>query len=382
MTTTAGKIFSADSHVSEPGDMWVQRIDKEFQFRAPRIEQRERHGKLQDFWIYEGFPPHPVGVGLGAAARARGGELFREGERGYGDALSGGWDPAERLKDQDIDGVDGEIVHTTLGFRLFWLKDPKLQRACFRTYNDWLAEYCNYSPKRLVGVPLISLYDVAEAVAELGRTQKMGLRGAMIWLSPPAPCPDYTSLEYDPFWAAAQEMNMPVILHTITGGAESRLSQSSYWDEANIVGAITGPHEAQRSLAQLILSGVLERFPTLKVQSAENGTDWLPWFVGRLNRSSRRENGFPTRLSMSPLEYFHRQVYFSYIDEPDAVGHRDLIGDDHLMFATDYPHTASTFPKSQEIVARDTASFASEVRQKLIHDNVLKVFDLPAPVLV
>src|SRR6266536_2662131 len=121
------KIFSADSHVSEPGDLWVERIDKEYQFRAPRLERRERHGKLQDFWIYEGFPPHSVGVGLGAAAYARGGELFREGERGYGDALPGGWDPAERIKDQDIDGVDGEIIHTTLGFRLFWLQDPGLQ---------------------------------------------------------------------------------------------------------------------------------------------------------------------------------------------------------------------------------------------------------------
>jgi predicted TIM-barrel fold metal-dependent hydrolase len=374
------KIFSADSHVSEPGDLWVQRLDKEFQFRAPRIERRERHGKLQDFWVYEGFPPHPVGVGLGAAAYSRGGPLFREGERGYGDALPGGWDPAERIKDQDVDGVDGEIVHTTLGFRLFWLRDPGLQRACFRVYNDWLAEYCSYSPRRLVGVPLISLYDVEDAVGELRRAQAMGLRGAMVWLSPPVPCPDYASRSYDPFWAAAEEMDMPVVLHTITGGAESRLSLSSYWDESNIVGAITGPHEAQRSLAQFIFSGVLERFPELRVQSAENGTDWIPWFVGRLKRSTRRTNSFPTSLSLTPIEYFNRQVYFSYIDEPQAVGYRDLIGDNHLMFATDYPHTASTFPKSQEIVERDTGALPAELRQKIVHDNALKLFNLPAPV--
>ncbi|HTE83150.1 MAG TPA: amidohydrolase family protein [Dehalococcoidia bacterium] len=375
------KIFSADSHVSEPGDLWLQRIDKEFQFRAPRLEQRELNGKMEDVWLYEGFPPHRVGVGLGAAGKTAG-VAFREQGKGYADALPGGWDPAERLKDQDIDGVEGEVIHTTLGFRLFWLQDPKLQRACFRTYNDWLSEYTSYSRQRLVGVPLISLYDVGEAVAELRRAQRIGLHGAMIWLSPPASCPPYTSTVYDPFWAAAEEMDMPVVLHTITGGAESRLSQSSYWDENNSLGTIVGPHEAQRSLGQLILSGVLERFPTLKVQSAENGTDWVPWFVGRLKRAARRAGSFPTKLSLTPLEYFHRQVYFSYIDEPEAVEHRDLIGGDHLMFATDYPHTASTWPKSKEIVERDTASMPAEVRRKLVHDNVLKVFDIPAPVLV
>src|ERR1041384_84262 len=137
------KIFSADSHVSEPGDLWLERIDKEYQFRAPRIEQRERNGKVQDFFIYEGFAPHAVGVGLGAAATERD---FRAKGKGYADALPGGWDPAPRLHDQDVDGVDGEVLQTTLGFRLFWLTDAGLQRACFRVYNDWLPEFCSYNP--------------------------------------------------------------------------------------------------------------------------------------------------------------------------------------------------------------------------------------------
>src|SRR5438552_7676890 len=123
------KIFSADSHVSEPGDLWLKRIDNEFLFRAPRMETRERNGKLEDFFVYEGFPPHPVAVGLGAAAKtgaSRDGEItstFRDERKGYGDARPGGWDPAERLKDQDQDGVIGEILHTTLAFRLYWMKD-------------------------------------------------------------------------------------------------------------------------------------------------------------------------------------------------------------------------------------------------------------------
>ena len=372
------KIFSADSHVSEPGNLWVERIDKEFQFRAPRLERRERHGKMQDFWIYEGFAPHAVGVGLGAAARHQ--ESFRETEKGYADALPGGWDPAERLKDQDIDGVEGEVLHTTLAFRLFWLTDPKLQRACFRVYNDWLSEFCAHSPNRLIGVPLISLYDVNEAVAELQRVQKLGLRGAMIWLSPPASCPPFTSPIYDPFWAEAEQSGAPIVLHSITGGAESRLSLSSYWDENISLGTIIGSHEAQRTLAQLIMSGVLERFSKLKLISAENGTDWVPWFFGRLAKAGRRPSSFPTKLSLTPLEYCRRQVFFTYIDEPEAVENLELIGLDNLMFATDYPHSASTWPKSQQIVERDTGGMPADVTRRLIHDNTARVFDLPAAV--
>jgi len=373
------KIFSADSHMSEPGDLWVERIDKKYQFRAPRLERRERNGKLEDLWIYEGFPPHPVGVGLGAAAKN--GESFREQGKGYGEALSGGWDPAQRLVDQDLDGVEGEVLYTTLGFRLFWMQDAGLQRACFRVYNDWLAEVCSYAPHRLVGLALISLYDIDLAVEELRRVANQGHRGAMIFLSPPAPCPPYWSKAYDPFWAAAQDLDMAMVLHENTGGAESRLSPSSYWEADQTLGNIVRPHEVQRSLGQIIFSGVLERFPRLKVVSAENGTDWLAWYLKRLAKPLRGGTSYETKLTLTPMEYFHRQVSFTYINEPEAIEHRELIGVDNLMFATDYPHSASTFPHSQEIVARDSENLTPEERRKLIHDNTLRIFSIPVPAL-
>jgi predicted TIM-barrel fold metal-dependent hydrolase len=379
------KLYSADSHVSEPGDLWVERIDKEFQFRAPRVERRERNGRMQDFMIYEGFPPHPVAVGLGAAVSAENRSDPRAGGGpGYDDARPGGWDPVQRLKDQDLDGVEGEVLHTTLAFRLFWLRDAALQRACFRVYNDWLAEFCSHSPQRLVGIALISLYDIEEARAELRRAKSLGHKGGMVWLSPPAGCRPYTSTYYDPFWAEAQELEMPLVLHEITGGAESRLSQA-YWDENLIMQNVIAPHEAQRTFAQLILSGVCERFPRLRFISAENGTDWLPLWLHRLDGALKRVrnlNTFPTPLSMTPSEYFRRQVLFTYINEPEAVESRDIIGVDNLMWASDYPHSASTWPKSREIVDRDTLTIPPEERRKLVHDNVLRIYDVPAPVAV
>ena len=198
------KLFSADSHVTEPPNLWVERIDRQFSFRAPRVISLEKDGRAQDFMIYEGYPPHPVEPGIGAAGRELGGGNGDFKAKSYHEALPGGWDPAIRLKDQETDGVDGEIIHPTLGFRMFWLKDAALQRACFRVYNDWLAEMCSYAPNRLFGIPMISLYDIDLACEELRRVNKLGLKGAMVWQQPPADFKPYSDPYYDPFWATAQ----------------------------------------------------------------------------------------------------------------------------------------------------------------------------------
>jgi predicted TIM-barrel fold metal-dependent hydrolase len=175
---------------------------------------------------------------------------------------------------------------------------------------------------------------------------------------------------------------MSLVLHEITGGAESRLS-IAYWDENAVMFRVVAPHEAQRTFAQFILSGVLERFPGLQLICAENGSDWVPVWLKRLDAAAARTRGvnsFPTQLTMKPTDYFHRQVYVSYINEPEAVENRDVIGVDNLMWASDYPHSASTWPKSQEVVDRDTLTIPPEERRKLVHDNVLKVYRLPVKV--
>ena len=143
-------------------------------------------------------------------------------------------------------------------------------------------------------------------------------------------------------------------------------------------------HEPQRTIAQLIMSGVCERFPHLTFTSAENGLDWLPWYISRVKRARGGTTSFGAKLSMEPIDYFYRNICFTYINEQHAVENRELIGLDNLMFATDYPHSASTWPKSQEIVERDMTSYSctEEEKRKLIHDNVLRIFNIKAPVLV
>jgi len=327
--------------VIEPEGLWQKNLPKAFQDRAPAFGGRRR-----------GDQP-------------------------------GAMEGAERVAEMAADGVSAEFLYPSHGLNVLGLRDPELEQACVRVYNDWLSEFCSYSPQRLIGVPLISLCDIEEGRQELRRAASMGLHGGMIWLTPPAGYPDYTSRLYDPFWAECEQLDMPLVLHEITGGGESRLSPSSYWDPNLSLAAMIRAHEPQRTIAQLIMSGVVERFPGLKFISAENGLDWLPWYISRVKRARGGTTSFGATLSMEPIEYFHRNFFFTYINEPDAVVNRELIGVDNLMFATDYPHSASTWPKSQEIVERDatTNELSQEEKDKLIHDNVLKVFNLPEPVL-
>ena len=139
------KLISADSHVSEPPDLWAERVDQKYRERAPHLMVNPP-GKEGAYFYYEGFPLHPIGIGLGAGKSPEELKEFLT-KATYADARPGGWDPAERVKDNAADGVEADVLYTTLGFRIFWLKDPGLQADCFRVYNDWLAEFVSYDPK-------------------------------------------------------------------------------------------------------------------------------------------------------------------------------------------------------------------------------------------
>jgi predicted TIM-barrel fold metal-dependent hydrolase len=368
------QLISSDSHVSEPPDLWVERLDIKYRDRAPRVVLNPE-GQAGAYFIYEGYPPHNLAIGLGAGRTPE--ELAAFLKTGtYADARPGGWDPAQRLPDMELDGVEAEVLYTTLGFRLFWLKDAGLQQACFRVYNDWLASYCSYAPRRLKGLALISLYDPKAGAQELERCARLGLKGAMIWCSPPADQP-YSSEIYEPFWAAAQALDMPVSLHAITGmeripweyGAEQRAMRST-----------VTPHEIEKSFSILILSGVLERFPRLKIVSAENNCGWLPYYLQRMDRGFARfgpsgtVTPWPTKLTLKPSEYFRRQMYCTFIDDSFGVASRHWIGVDNVMWSSDYPHTASTWPHSRDIIARDFKDVSEVEKRKIVRENAAQLY--------
>lgn len=369
------RLISADSHMCEPPNLWTERIERRFRERAPRVIVNPG-GQSGSFFVCEELPPFRVSGAFAA------GKTFDRAfmEAGMEDALPGGWDPAARLRDMDQDGIAAEVLYTTCGFVLFWIEDAAFQQACFRTYNDWIAEFVTYDPQRFAGLGLVSLIDVEEAVRELTRCKERGLSGAMIWAKPPENRP-YSAPEYDPFWAAAQELDMPLSLHTLTGkGKESQQDESAGITEI-YVRMVLRPGEIQHSFLTLVFSGVLERFPGLKFVSAEGDIAWIPHVLERADKYARRfGKGYDvSALSLTPTEYFRRQFYATFIDDPLGLAiyqHAGIVG--NLMWSTDYPHQASTFPHSQRFVEEKLGALPEADRRRIVSENAGALYGLSA----
>jgi predicted TIM-barrel fold metal-dependent hydrolase len=323
----------------------------------------------------------------GGFGTGRSGEELKEHmKRGYEAARPSGWDPAERIKDQDVDGVEAEVLYTTLGMPLFNLSDADLQRACFSAYNDWLAEFCAYNPKRLIGTALLSLEDIPQGVKELERCAKRGLRGAMIWGSPPEDKP-YSSPIYDSLWQSASEHDFPLSLHVITGkskesdmtGLSDAMGLAKSGKRKIPMGEIYANliHEVQRSLTSIIFGGVLERFPKLKIVSAENDVGWLPHYMYRLDHGFEKFGAMmETPLSMKPSDFIRRQLYATFQDDPVGPAAYRLFGAGNYMWASDFPHTDSTWPDSRKVVERDFAGVPDDVTRKIVFENAVALYHI------
>jgi predicted TIM-barrel fold metal-dependent hydrolase len=177
MEKPAFKMVSADSHVVEPPNLWVERVDQRYRERAPRIVSEPD----SDYLVCEGGLTYKHPIGLTVCTEAPDNEVSMIGR--FANVRKGAWDPQARLADMDRDGVEGEILYTSFGLSMFSIPDPDFQQACFRAFNDWLAEFCATSPKRLFGIAMIPTDSVERDVAELERCAKLGMRGAMVSIS-------------------------------------------------------------------------------------------------------------------------------------------------------------------------------------------------------
>ncbi len=362
-------IVSADSHVTEPADLWVERLDRKYRDLAPRVVRDFK----RDIYLFvaPGIIPFVIATGFGAGKS--GAELKNHQNRGYEAARPGGWDPAERIKDQHADGVHAEILYPTHAMRLFSLTDADLQRACFRVYNDWISGFAAFDPARLHALALIPLHGVEHGIRELEYAKKRGFKGAMIWGSTPPEKPSFATRSYDPFWEACQELEMPVSLHSISGGSRSRPSQpeSHYARYFDVI------FEVQRSLIDIVCSGVLERFPGLRIVSAENDSGWFPHFLFRLDHAYEKFGKLlDDPLSRPPGEYVRRQVYATFQDDPVGPQMYELFGEDNYMWASDYPHVDSTWPASARAIESALGRLPRSVREKMAGENACRVYGI------
>lgn len=337
--------ISADSHMAEPFDLWEKRLPAKLRDRAQR------------------YPSGRYGAGLHLRA--------------------GGWDPAARLKDIAADGISAEVLYPTLGkdmYRQGKHPDPELTEASAHAYNDWMIEFCQEAPDRLWGQAEIVLWDIDHAVQELRRSKKSGLRGATIWMIPPEGL-SFASDHYERFWAAAQDLEMPVSMHINQGfGPYGADRDSLRGDFVESVAFTCGGHKAiaMQALTEIICSGVLERYPGLKIVMAELEVGWIPFWLEDVDRrflKSREHSRFP----LLPSEYFNRQIYATFTQDEVGGFLLQRWGADNFMWSNDYPHPGCIWPHSDEVIALTLSHLSPEIRAKALCENAARLYGMPIP---
>jgi uncharacterized protein len=342
-------LISADSHMSEPANLWDERLPERFTDRWIRrpSNRPENHDVL-----------HP-----------------RSGR-------PGGWDPEARLVDMAVDGVVAEVLYPSSSIGIFRKDDHELQEAFFRIYNDWLIEYCSVAPDRLWGQGIIPLWDVDHAVAELERCKKAGLVGATIWLVPPEELP-FNSPHYNRFWAAAQSLEMPVSMHINMGygpyaimAPENDGTVESHRRSLNLNKAA-----AMNALLDLMGYGVLDRYPGLKIIIAEVDGGWVPYWLQEADHFFKFKK-LPQPLELTPSQYFERQCAATFMDDEVAGQLLSRWCQNSLLWSSDYPHANGIWPKSREVVARTLGHLPDDVRANVVCNSVAKLYKRPIPALL
>jgi predicted TIM-barrel fold metal-dependent hydrolase len=352
------QVLSADSHVIEPPDVWTARIEPRFRERAPRIDHRPDG----DFYTIEGVHPHPV-AGMSAAGK------FADGVdttgRWENAVLRGAYDPHARLPEMEVDGIAAEVLYPTVGLGMFAIEDPALRRACFRAYNDWIAEFCAAYPDKLKGVGMVDTDDLDAAVAELERLRQLGLVGAMISVLPDSTA--YVEPAFDPFWATAEALALPVSLHVLTNRRQRANPQRTVGEYCTISVFV------QITLVDLIYGGIFVRHPDLKVISVEHGGGWVPYLLQSMDSAwhSRQASFDPGRKAS---DYFRRNVRLTFMRDELLIKSRHDIGLDVMMWSTDFPHRASTYPHSRQILAKMMAGVPEPEQRQIVHDNAAALY--------
>ena len=384
------KLISADSHVNEPPAAW-ERAQKEYGERAPRVV-KDPAGVPKGIWLLIDALP-PVGLshyskglvvsknqGISEVDQEKHFETIRFNETFRYEDYPGGWEPAARIKDQDTDGIDAEILFSSAVRQLYSITDEPFQRAIFRSYNAWLHEFCSFNPKRLIGLATLSILDIEHTIADIHEYAKLGFRGVQI----PTRIRDsgYYEAKYESMWAALEETGMVINVHTSATQGVARTYYEGPRDvdpKKQSLGFATKQAPAQQFLGNMILSGVFDRHPKLKVVCAEFDVGWVANLVQQVDYWFGRASTFDAEKNINklpPSEYFKRNAYFSYQDDRAGVLTAPVYGEDNFLWASDYPHGVTTWPNSQATVDRNCAGIDPIVKRKMNRDNAGKLYRL------
>ena len=362
--------ISADSHVTEPPDTFIDRIDAAYADRAPRLHHDAKLGDVMLIDNGQSLVPY----WLVAAAGRPSEEVRLDSGRTFAELHRGGWDPAARLVDQDRDGVAAEVIYPSVGMLLCNHPDVDYQRACFQAYNRWISEFCDHAPARLIGLGQTAMRTPDEGIRDLADIKALGLRGVMMPGIPPQR--DYDDPMYDEFWDAVVDLGLPPSFHILTSRTDTPFSPHVRGPKLNSFMSIIRGN--QDIIGTLIFGAVFERHPRLRVVCVEADAGWAPHYMYRSDHAYDRHRNWLTagELSRRPSDYFRDQVYLTFQDDWVAFKSVDMMNVERLMWANDFPHSDATWPESQALLRKHGSALTEYQRARILHDNVAELYGI------
>jgi predicted TIM-barrel fold metal-dependent hydrolase len=377
--------ISADSHLEMPPTCCVHWLPEKYKEWAPRKIILPDGG--EGFVIKDSKPV----IGQQGLFAGHSIEDFTPFARPWAGVGTGS--PKQRLKEQEADGVDAEVLYPAPQFlRLARnITDPEGYQALLRAWNDWLAqEYCAEAPDRLLGVGVLPVTGIEAAVSELEHCKKLGLPAVNVAAFPAGH--RYPSTEDDQFWAAAIDLEMPLTVHVSMSARDDAKESIFVYPKVPMASQWAATDFAQRcyryglrgatNAVQMILQGVFDRFPDLRIYFAENQIGWIPLFLQQLDRQYGRSFHWAMRelgvqpLGRAPSDYIGKHCYWGFFDDPMGVKYIADIGVDHVMWSTDFPHLECAWPKSMELADEMFAGVSASDRWKMTAGNAIDYFRL------
>ena len=377
MARNGFKIFDADTHVRPDADLLDPFLAAESRQKLGRFDKYKAKNNEGAVTYLMGARHYKRRLGVAGEEAPENKEYmagYKRHQHGKPDPL-GERDPAVRIKDMDVEGVDVNLMLPSGWFGAWtMIDDVSLETAIYEAYHRWMAGYCAAFPSRLKGVILVSARDVQTSVAELNRCAQDSWPLAVFVYAPYQFPLDHPDLE--PVWRAAADHDLSIALHTFTvmppyapGGLDS-------WDNLWLQRSAAHPWCGQRNMAAIIGAGVMDRYPYIRVGTLEAGHGWLPSWVNRLEEHTKLCPEALPRLNQTISDYVTGGRYFQSIEvsEGDAItqGVIDLLGPDILMFGSDYPHGESWFPIAVETVLG--WRLKEDHLRKLLWDNAVKYY--------
>ena len=352
------RIISADDHMDVnvlPVDLFTSRVPAALRTCVPTVVDAE------------GGPVWTVGgVAVGPSGRRSKGFITQD-DLGFRPGR-----PGERLADMDRDGIYCQVIYgPPLGLPV---PDPTLRAACMGAYNDWAAEFNAVAPNRLVVLALLPSHDPEAARRELERCASLGHRGAVLSVFD-APEPPFED-SWEAFWATANEIGAPISFH-LGAGLHSIKVRSGSWRMP--AGVAVAPLQLDEVLAGMIFSGLLERYPAVRIVLGEAGLGWVPYVLERLDHEhlKYRELVNDVVLSELPSHYFRRQVFLTYEEDHLGLELLSRVGASNVMWASDYPHGDSTWPNSRQCIRESgLRTLPAADRRLILWDNAARLYGI------